>query len=97
MFKDPVLTGAVWAQTAADAATEVDTSATSFTGGREIVNWLLEPGYHNIELPSNFGPLSENMHMQANGTDAISYSFVGKCLISGQTGQVAVYPTVIDI
>lgn len=99
LLKNANLTSPTWAQALTGSGDEVavdeDTAATLGAGSDEIVSWVLAPGQHNLELPLNFGLLSERLTLRADGSAGDTYTFAAEGL--GGIANVQVFPTWIDI
>lgn len=93
------LTGAAFADaTNPDSAAQVDTTATALaTPGRLMLTYFLDPGCHDIALPQNFGLLSENMRLLADGSQTDLFSWTIEEVNLAANGTVRCAATWIDI
>lgn len=77
---DPLGGAPSWSSVRVDAAAEQDTAATSFTGGKELLSFVLGIGTHNVDLPDNFGLLGLAMRLKADEAQTLVFTFTVESL-----------------
>jgi hypothetical protein len=98
LYLNPGLAGDSWV-THSGTAADIDTSASSFTGGDPQISWMFDTGTSNIELPRNFGIRGQSMHLGAEGSPGSGdiYSIMGRCLVGSGISDITAYATWIDV
>jgi hypothetical protein len=80
-----------------DSALEVNDTPTGVSGGIHMLSWFLEPGSYVFDMPANFGMQGENIHSLADGNYGIEWAFTAQSLTAGQSADVSLSLSWIDI
>jgi len=80
-----------------NSAIEFDESALAFTDGYHLVTWMLDVGSSNVVFPENFNIFGETIILKADGTPGNMYSLVAQSLEPGNTADVLLSVTTVDI
>lgn len=93
VFKDAVLTGAVWAKTKGNTETDYlatlgnGLGATSMTGGTAIAEWIVR-GNKDLDIGAMFDYVNTYLCNKANGTEQHTLTIAAKTLDPGVTANI---------